>query len=178
MSRPKKTGTGYLNAVLLLLLLITLYKIGGMALVMILLTLLIGFGAIYISGESLSFRRKVKIHSLEQLLQMSPYRFESFIADFFRDQGYTVYQTKRSNDGGKDLVMYRGSNTYYVECKRYAKSNPVDRTLIQKLVGACHPVGADPIFVTTSRFTKGAIMEAQKSGVRLIDGSTLLSLLN
>ena len=87
MSRPKKTGTGYLNAVLSLLLLITLYKIGGMALVMILLTLLIGFGAIYISGESLSFRRKVKIHSLEQLLQMSPYRFESFIADFFRDQG-------------------------------------------------------------------------------------------
>ena len=60
MSRRKKTGTGYLNAILLLLLMITLYKIGGIGLLMILFTVVIGFGAIYLSGESPSgiFRRR------------------------------------------------------------------------------------------------------------------------
>ena len=62
MSRRKKTGTGYLNAILLLLLMITLYKIGGIGLLMILFTVGIGFGAIYLSGESLSgiFRRRIE----------------------------------------------------------------------------------------------------------------------
>ena len=48
MSRQKKTGTSYLNALLLLLLMMTLFKIGGMGLVMILLTVGIGFGAIFL----------------------------------------------------------------------------------------------------------------------------------
>ena len=69
MSRQKKTGTSYLNALLLLLLMMTLFKIGGMGLVMILLTVGIGFGAIYLSGESLSgiFRKRINVKSLEEL---------------------------------------------------------------------------------------------------------------
>ncbi len=137
-------------------------------------TLIIGCGAIYLSGERLSFTKRKQISNINQLLQMSPYKFESYVADFFREQGYTVFQTKCSNDGGKDLVMYKGGETYYVECKRYAKNNLVSRPLIQKLVGACYPVGAIPIFVTTSSFTQGAITEARKSGVQLIDGHKLI----
>ena len=180
MSRRKKAGTGYLNAFLLLLLMMTLFKIGGMGLVMIFLTVGIGFGAIYLSGESLGgiFGRRINVTSLDDLMKMNPYQFERFIGDYFRDCGYVVHQTKRTNDGGKDLVMYKNGQTYYVECKKYAKSNPVSRPLIQKLVGACHPNNAKGIFVTTSRFTQGAINEANRSGIQLIDGDQFIRMLN
>ena len=73
--------------------------------------------------------------------------------------------------------MYKGGQTYFVEVKRYGKSHPVDRPLIQKLVGACHPNNAKGIFVTTSRFTQGAINEANRSGVQLIDGNQFIKML-
>lgn len=179
MSRRGKSLTGYLNAFLLLLLMMTLFKIGGMGLVMILLTVGIGFGAIFLSGESFSgiFRKRINVKSLEELMRMNPYQFEKVVGDYYRECGYIVHQTKRSNDGGKDLVMYKGGQTYFVEVKRYGKSHPVDRPLIQKLVGACHPNNAKGIFVTTSRFTQGAINEANRSGVQLIDGNQFIKML-
>ena len=90
MSRRKKTGTGYLNAILLLLLMMVLYKIGGITLLMILFTVGIGFGAIYLSGESLGgiFGRRINVTSLDDLMKMNPYQFERFIGDYFRDCGY------------------------------------------------------------------------------------------
>ena len=158
MSKRRKSITGYLNITLALLLMFLLYKIGGSALVMIFLTLGIAFGAIYISGESFTgiFRKRINVSSLEELRRLDPYEFEKVVGDYFRDCGYVVHQTRRTGDGGKDLVMYKGGQTYFVEVKRYGKSHPVDRPLIQKLVGACHPNNAKGIFVTTSRFTQGA----------------------
>lgn len=179
MSKRRKSITGYLNITLALLLMLVLYKIGGSALVMIFLTLGIAFGAIYISGESFSgiFRKRINVSSLEELRRLDPYEFEKVVGDYYRDCGYTVQQTKRTGDGGKDLIMYKGGQIYFVEVKRYGKSHPVDRPLIQKLVGACHPNNAKGIFVTTSRFTQGAINEANRSGIQLIDGDQFIKML-
>ena len=171
--------TGYLNITLALLLMLLLYKIGGSALVMIFLTVGIGFGAIYLSDESFTgiFRKRINVSSLEELRRLDPDEFEKVVGDYYRDCGYVVHQTRRSNDGGKDLVMYKNGQTYFVEVKRYGKSHPVDRPLIQKLVGACHPNNAKGIFVTTSRFTQGAINEANRSGIQLIDGDQFIKML-
>ncbi len=124
------------------------------------------------------FSRRINAKTLDELMQLNPYEFEKAIAQLFRDYGYTVHQTRKSADGGKDLVMYKGGETYFVECKKYAKSNKIGRPLIQKLVGACHPASAKPIFVTTSSFTSEAISEAQRSKVQLIDGRGLERMLN
>lgn len=179
MSRRRKTGTGYLNAILLLLLMMVLYKIGGMTLLMILLTLAIGFGAIYISGESLGgiFKKRIDVNTLDELIRLTPYQFEKVVGDCFRDRGYVVHQTSKTGDGGKDLVMFKGGVTYYVECKKYAKGNAIGRPLIQKLVGACYPANAKGIFVTTSKFTQGAITEARRSNIDLIDGQAFIKML-
>ena len=179
MSKRRKSITGYLNITLALLLMLLLYKIGGAALVMIFLTVGIGFGAIYLSDESFSgiFRKRINVSSLEELRRLDPYEFEKVVGDYYRDCGYTVQQTKRTGDGGKDLIMYKGGQIYFVEVKRYGKSHPVDRPLIQKLVGACHPNNAKGIFVTTSRFTQGAIDEAHRSGIQLIDGDQFIRML-
>lgn len=179
MTKRKKTNATILNWILILATMLIFYKLGGPAAVMILFTVLIGAGAIYLSGENFKgiFKKQVSVKSLDELLKMNPYQFESVVAEYFRSAGYVVHQTKRTGDGGKDLIMYKGTDIYYVECKKYAKSNSIQRPLIQKLVGACHPVGAKGIFVTTSKFSKGAITEAYKSNVRLIDGQEFIKLL-
>lgn len=169
----------YLNVALTLILMLVLYKIGGSALVMIFFTVGVGFGCIYLSGESFCgiFRKRIDVTSLEELMRLNPYQLEKVVGDYYRDRGYIVHQTKKTNDGGKDLVMYKGGQTYYVEVKRYSKRNVVQRPLIQKLVGACHPVGAKGIFVTTSSFSSGAITEAHRSDIELIDGKTFVRML-
>lgn len=179
MKKRRKTNTGYLVAILSLLLILLLLKIGGLGLLMITITILIGIGAIYLSDESLSsiFKKSLKATSLQELLQMTPYQFETFMADYFRNEGFAVQQTKRTNDGGKDLILHKDGQLYYVEVKRYSRKNGIQRPLIQKLVGACYPVRAKGIFVTTSYFSKGAIMEARRSNIELIDGQKLMKLL-
>ena len=54
MKKRRKLNTSYLIAILSVLMLLLVVKIGGLGLLMILITLLIGIGAIYLSGESLS----------------------------------------------------------------------------------------------------------------------------
>ena len=179
MKKRRKSNTSYLIAILSVLVLLLVIKIGGLGLLMIVITILIGIGAIFLSGESLSyiFKRNLKATSLEELMQMTPYQFESFMADYFRNEGFVVQQTKKTNDGGKDLILHKHGQVYYVEVKRYSKSNGIQRPLIQKLVGACYPAKAKGIFVTTSYFSKGAIDEARRSNVQLIDGQRLMKLL-
>ena len=179
MKKRRKSVTSYLVAILSVLALLLVIKIGGIGLLMILITILIGIGAIYLSGESLSsiFKRNLKGTTLEELIQMTPYEFETFMARYFKGEGFVVQQTSRTNDGGKDLILHKNGQLYYVEVKRYSRSNGIQRPLIQKLVGACYPVKAKGIFVTTSYFSKGAIDEARRSNVQLIDGQKLMKLL-
>ena len=179
MKKRRKSNTSYLIAILSVLVLLLVIKIGGLGLLMIVITILIGIGAIFLSGESLSyiFKRNLKATSLEELMQMTPYQFESFMADYFKGEGFVVQQTKKTNDGGKDLILHKNGQLYYVEVKRYSRGNGIQRPLIQKLVGACYPAKAKGIFVTTSYFSKGAIDEARRSNVQLIDGQRLMKLL-
>ena len=168
----------FVLSVLILFVILTFGKILNPYAMMMFLILAIGLGAVYLSGFSFRslFQKSLSIKSLDEMMKMTPYAFEGYVADYFRAAGYTVFQTKRSRDGGKDLVMYKNGQTFFVEVKKYARSNHIQRPLIQKLVGACHPEGARGIFVTTSSFSKGAIDEAYRSNIRLIDGKEFVKL--
>lgn len=178
MNSNRYLNINYIRAVLALLVLLMMFKIGGIWLTAIMATILTGFGAIYLSGEEVWTKKSYSIESIEELRELSPYEFELFVGEVFKSLGYTVYSTGNSSDGGKDLVMYKNGKTYYVECKRYAAHHKVGRPEVQKLVGACLPASALPIFVTTSRFTKEATVEGNRSGVQLIDGHDLIKLVN
>ena len=80
-------------------------------------------------------------------------------------------------EGALEKLKYHSVLPKGVEVKKYNRSNHIQRPLIQKLVGACHPEGARGIFVTTSSFSKGAIAEAYRSNIRLIDGQEFVRLL-
>ncbi|MED2874297.1 restriction endonuclease [Bacillus thuringiensis] len=54
---------------------------------------------------------------------MDPRNFEYLIADVFNSQGYRAQVTPGSNDGGKDIILWKDDEVKFVEVKRYTKES-------------------------------------------------------
>jgi HJR/Mrr/RecB family endonuclease len=119
----------------------------------------------------------IEYRSLSDLKRMHPFKFEDYIAKLYKNMGYSVKQTKRTGDGGKDIIATKNGQTYFVECKRY--SDPVNVHKMRDFVGACVLGGKDikGIYVTTSSFTNDAKSAANRIGIKMIDGNKLMSMI-
>ncbi|MBU2476697.1 restriction endonuclease [Candidatus Micrarchaeota archaeon] len=126
---------------------------------------------------------KVKQALKEELLKMDPYQFEYLIRDLLQEIGYeNVTVTKRSGDGGIDLLanLAAGGLTNIktaVQAKRF--KNNVSGKVITQLRGSAE-IGQRGLVVTTSDFTKDAILEAKaqsKTPIGLVNGDKLITLL-
>lgn len=119
---------------------------------------------------------------LERVLAASPAFFERMIVDLLLKMGYgggsleRGLLTARSGDGGVDGVIHEdalGLDAVYIQAKRYAPGNSVDRPALQAFVGTMTGEGASKgVFVTTSTFTSGArnYIEKVQQRIVLIDG--------
>lgn len=126
---------------------------------------------------------------LERIAQNSPAFFERLIVDLLVAMGYggshknAAAQLGRSGDGGVDGVINEdrlGLDRVYVQAKRYAPGNSVQRPEVQGFVGSLVGLGASKgVFVTTSAFTSGASEYANRLPQRivLIDGNRLAALM-
>jgi HJR/Mrr/RecB family endonuclease len=90
--------------------------------------------------------------------EIEPRAFEELIAELLTRDGLEVTLTRRTRDGGRDILAFAdspiGRHLYYVECKRYAPSRPVDVSLVRQLYGVVEADRATAgLLVTTSRFT-------------------------
>ncbi len=119
----------------------------------------------------------IEYRSLSDLKRMHPFKFEDYVAKLYKNMGYSVKQTKRTGDGGKDMIATKNGQTYFVECKRY--SDPVNVHKMRDFVGACVLGGKDikGIYVTTSSFTNDAKSAANRIGIQMIDGNKLMSMI-
>jgi hypothetical protein len=95
------------------------------------------------------------------LQRMTPRAFEEFIGKLFFTFGYNVELTKRTGDGGYDVVAlkkYRdGDHKLLIEAKRYARAKPVGVAVVRQLLQVRDEERATRVILaTTSRFTKGA----------------------
>lgn len=119
----------------------------------------------------------IEYKSLSDLKRMHPFKFEDYVAKLYKNMGYSVKQTKRTGDGGKDIVATKNGQTYFVECKRY--SDPINVHKMRDFVGACVLGGKDVkgIYVTTSSFTNDAKSAANRIGIQMIDGNKLMSMI-
>jgi HJR/Mrr/RecB family endonuclease len=102
----------------------------------------------------------------EKLYELHPTKFEELIASIFVDLGFDIELTKATRDGGRDIIV-RIKNAVmniltYVECKRYSADNKIDVGIIREVAGV-HYIRkpSKSIIVTTSFFTKDAIVEAK-----------------
>jgi restriction system protein len=135
-----------------------------------------------------SFARRKKreglIHEVAQstgpdsLKGMTWREFEMLVGESFRLQGYTVAeQGGATADGGVDLVLRRGSETFLVQCKQW-KAYKVSVEVVRELYGVMAARGAAGGFVVTSgTFTSDAQEFADGLNVKLIDGKKLFGLI-
>jgi len=134
-----------------------------------------------------------RIHSdvasdlLARLQDNTPSFFENAVVKLLVAMGYggadghaTV--TQQSNDGGIDGVIDQdalGLNRVYIQAKRYANDRSVQKPEVQAFVGALSGKATTGVFLTTGRFSPGAVEYARTAHTRiiLIDGQRLTELM-
>ncbi|MBU9764216.1 restriction endonuclease [Mycobacterium sp. TNTM28] len=131
-------------------------------------------------------RAAVEQEVLAAALGLTPTGFEELVVRLLDRMGYgrkgSAHRTAPTGDGGIDGIISQdplGLDRIYVQAKRYTDA-PVDRPAIHGFAGALLSKQGDRgVFITTSRFTKGAIEEAERINARieLIDGARLAELL-
>lgn len=121
-----------------------------------------------------------------RLLGVAPERFEYLIKDLLGHSGFeSVSVTKYSQDGGIDVNALAGQEMWpirglhlQVQAKRWLHT--VGRKEVAELRGSLQPFARGAV-VTTSHFSKAAMIEANESGknpIVLIDGYQFASVVN
>lgn len=131
--------------------------------------------------------QEVAAELLERLQGREPGFFEQAVVQLLLAMGYggttgSGSVTQLSNDGGIDGVIDQdvlGLSRVYIQAKRYAQNNVVQRPDVQGFVGALSGKADSGVFITTSRFSDGArgYAESVPTRVILIDGKRLTSLM-
>lgn len=127
----------------------------------------------------------LKSDLLQMVKDKSPSFFERLVVDLLVAMGYggshqdAAQAIGKTNDGGIDGVISEdrlGLDKIYIQAKRW--KDTVGRPDIQQFKGAlADRVAKKGVFITTSSFSKEAIESARKSGIVLIDGDKLTSLM-
>jgi restriction system protein len=136
-------------------------------------------------GDSPGAETTWKDDLIARLMLLTPEAFERLAQRLLREAGFTnVTVTGRSRDRGIDGVgVYRltqglVSFPVFFQCKRYSDS--VGSGPVRDFRGAMAGRGEKGLLITTSNFTREAMIEATRDGappVELIDGDRLCDLL-
>lgn len=130
-----------------------------------------------IPDEIQSWREKLK----GILLNMTPDGFERLSQRLLRESGFVqVEVTGRTGDGGIDgtgIIKLNGMISFHMlfQCKRYQGS--VSASEMRDFRGAMQGRANKGLFITTGKFTSGAVQEANRPGttpIDLIDGDELV----
>ncbi len=124
---------------------------------------------------------------LSRLVDQDPTFFEGAVVELLLAMGYggvggRGLTTDRTNDGGIDGVIDQdvlGLSKVYVQAKRYSPTNAVQRPEVQGFVGALSGKADGGVFITTSRFSPGAVewVRTVPARIILIDGRRLTELM-
>jgi len=132
-------------------------------------------------------QEEVSSDLLSRLVEQDPAFFESAVVKLLLAMGYggvggRGVTTDLTNDGGIDGVIDQdvlGLSKVYVQAKRYSPTNAVQRPEVQGFVGALSGKADGGVFITTSRFSPGAVewVRTVPARIILIDGRRLTELM-
>ena len=127
---------------------------------------------------------------VQLLSELNSRQFEEIVAEVLKSKGYEVDLTKKTRDGGKDIIAIHTDslgiqNKYFIECKCHSEKNKICVDVVRKLYGVKNSKDGPnkAIVVTTSTFTSDARKfvenEASSSwGLSLVDREQVLQWLN
>ncbi|MCB6183863.1 restriction endonuclease [Leeia sp. TBRC 13508] len=105
----------------------------------------------------------------ELIRNINSRQFEEVVAELFRNKGFQVELTKRTRDGGKDIIAISTDRfgiplKYFIECKHYAETNTVGVDVVRALHGVKNTKDGPnkTIIATTSSFSTDAIRFVEK----------------
>jgi len=106
------------------------------------------------------------------LYELEPRKFEELVARLLEKQGCEVTLTKKTRDGGYDILGRVRSGVadtlFLAECKRYSPNRKVGVELVRGLYGVVEAERANyGVLITTSSFTKDARKETIHMGPRI-----------
>jgi restriction system protein len=129
-------------------------------------------------SHSISLYRQTSIGGASTLDAMSSADFEMLVGEAFRRIGYTVQDNPTAGpDGGVDLVLRKGGETFLVQCKQW-RTRTVGVSVVRELYGVVSARRAAGGFVvTTGRFTPDALAFAPGSAIEFIDGQRLTKMI-
>lgn len=105
--------------------------------------------------------RQYLLVKYEDRFTMHPRLFEETVESVFKNIGFQTIITSYHNDGGIDVILNDGISEIGVQVKRYKDSIQVSQ--IREFLGALIENGmTHGIFVTTSKFQKGAYNSIEK----------------
>lgn len=121
-----------------------------------------------------------ELDSRPNLMDLSPFEFETLVSNLFRQIGLETRLTRSSRDGGVDVVAYDTrpilGGKVVIQAKRY--KNTVGVSAVRDLFGTMLNEGANKgILVTTSSYGPDAYEFSKDKPIEMVDGGGLLYLL-
>lgn len=102
--------------------------------------------------------------------------FELFLKELYEQLGYEVALTPTTGDQGADLIVEKNETKTVVQAKFY--SSAVGNSAVQEVIGAIGFYKANKgLVITNNTFTKSAKELAQANSIHLIDGNSLVSII-
>ena len=109
--------------------------------------------------------------------KLSGYKFEKELAQIFIKNGFDTEITKKSGDGGVDIILNPKGKKIYIQCKAYQSHAGV--AVVRELLGCMELNDVEyGIIACTGGFTKGAVEMAMKVGIYLLDSQDIVDLMN
>ena len=137
------------------------------------------FGGVSAFKDYRKRKRLDATHGIESIMNIDPFEFEELVGEYYRRRGFRVIENQqRGPDGGVDLRIKDVRGTHLVQCKRWRDRN-VGVSTVRELFGVMNAeFAAGAILATTSDFTEDAKEFAFKNSMTLVDGPTLLKMVD
>ena len=125
------------------------------------------------------FKSGEKYRSDEDLIRwlrgMKPDEFEEYITNLFNRLGYKAEKVGGSYDGGIDVIIKKGEEIGYIQCKKFiTREVPVGavRDFYGAFIGKL--ATSNGYFISTNKFTLEAIKFAEDKPIELVDHFKLI----
>ena len=115
------------------------------------------------------------------LLQVDPFELEDLVSTLFRNMGYEVLQTSKTNDGGIDCILNSDDpiigGKVIAQIKRY--KNTIDISKLREFESVLRNSDAmKGIFISTSNFSAQCEKFSAENNISLINGDLLVNYFN
>lgn len=116
--------------------------------------------------------------NLESIRALHWRQFEELVAEAFRRDGFTVIENAHVGaDGGVDIRLRKGGESYLVQCKNWRQRH-VGVATVREVFGILAAESAAGVFIVCSgTFTVEALRFAEGQPIILVDGDKLMRMI-